>query len=520
MEVHMAQRIVIVGAGIGGVPLAYAIKSRLGGDVSVTLISASPQFEFTPSNPWVALGWRDAHDIAFPIAPYLNARDVVFIPTAVGRFEPHKNRVALIDGRTVDYDILIIATGPEPGLDAIPGLHSHTYSVMRTEQAMAAYEAYRRFVAKPGPIVVGAAQHAAILGPVYETAFLIDADLRRRHIRKRVPLTIVSPEPYPGHLGLDGQGEARGLLETALAKCDIQFIGNAATERVEAGRLHLLEYDDSGKQGQAREVHFGYSVYWPPFRGIAALRHTDLIDDRGFVITDEYLRSSRYHNVFALGVCVARAPFVRTVVPIGAPESVYSIQHEVEAVTTNIAATIQGEALTSAAPYRAHWIADVGETGARYLSAPQVPLENINWLHQGTWVHVAKGEFERYFIDKIKRGPAPSSDRAPSRLAGTVSRLASERVEGERAVPPTGRTVQRLDVPVETELAYALKAMAKVLHREPEELASALLKAAIQDAESYVDPQLRDEIQRGKREVIVANLSGEQAGVHFQGGAP
>jgi len=50
--------------------------------------------------------------------------------------------------------------------------------------------------------VIGAMQNSAIIGPVYEFAFLLDADLRYRNIRDRVPITLITPEPYVGHLGL------------------------------------------------------------------------------------------------------------------------------------------------------------------------------------------------------------------------------------------------------------------------------------------------------------------------------
>ena len=50
--------IVVVGAGVGGVPCAYELRKKLGKEHRVTLIGSSPYFEFTPSNPWIAVGWR------------------------------------------------------------------------------------------------------------------------------------------------------------------------------------------------------------------------------------------------------------------------------------------------------------------------------------------------------------------------------------------------------------------------------------------------------------------------------
>jgi len=55
-------------------------------------------------------------------------------------------------------------------------------------------------VKDPGPIVVGAVQMASCFGPAYEFAFIMDADLRKRKIRDKVPMTFVTSEPYIGHL--------------------------------------------------------------------------------------------------------------------------------------------------------------------------------------------------------------------------------------------------------------------------------------------------------------------------------
>ena len=47
--------IIVMGAGIAGVPAAYGLRKKLGKEHRVTLIGSSPYFEFTPSNPWIAV---------------------------------------------------------------------------------------------------------------------------------------------------------------------------------------------------------------------------------------------------------------------------------------------------------------------------------------------------------------------------------------------------------------------------------------------------------------------------------
>lgn len=509
----MAHHIVVCGAGIGGVPAAYAIKSRLGAEAVVTVIGKGDDFEFTPSNPWVALGWRSAGDIAFPVGPYLDARGIKFIPVPAYRIDPVQQRVILADDRAISYDFLILATGADAAFDGIPGMaHStNVHSVMRTEDAVAAHAAYHQFVRNPGPIIVGATQDAAILGPVYELAFLIDADLRRRHLRKHAPITIVTPEPYPGHLGLGGDGETRRLLEQALKSSEIEFVGNAITESVERDHLHL---SISGKD--KLDITFSYSVYWPAFRGVAALRHShELGDKQGRVLVDEFLRNVVHPQVFAVGLCVARTPLTSTPVPIGAPESVYSIQGEVDTVTQNVAASIGGQPLQSHVPRRTQWISDLGESGARFLAQPHVPLRDVNWLQRGAWVPLAKTDFERHFINKVKLGPRKAAD---TQVGALVAHMEAEHAQFSHLQDTP--SVQRLGVPLREEQMQELEALAQALGQGSEQLASELLRAAIQDAEASLGQAARAALAQSRREVLIDRVTGNEPGVHFQGGAP
>lgn len=63
--------IVILGSGIGGIPAAYEARELIGPPHKITVINATDYFQFVPSNPWVAVGWRKREEIVLPIRPYL-----------------------------------------------------------------------------------------------------------------------------------------------------------------------------------------------------------------------------------------------------------------------------------------------------------------------------------------------------------------------------------------------------------------------------------------------------------------
>ncbi|MFB6261170.1 MAG: NAD(P)/FAD-dependent oxidoreductase, partial [Thiohalorhabdaceae bacterium] len=178
--------VVILGAGTGGMPAAYEMREALGSEHEVTLINATDYFQFVPSNPWAAVGWRDREAITFPIRPYVEKKGIHFIPQPVSKIEADQNKLHLADGETVDYDYLVLATGPKLNFEGIEGLgpdNGYTQSVCTIDHADKAYEAYQQFVENPGPAIVGAVQGASCFGPAYEFAAILHRDLAQRKIR-------------------------------------------------------------------------------------------------------------------------------------------------------------------------------------------------------------------------------------------------------------------------------------------------------------------------------------------------
>ena len=197
--------VVIMGAGIGGLPAAFEMREALRKEDRITVVSNTPTFHFVPSNPWVAVNWRKREDIELDLATILNRKNIEFSAAGVTRVQPDANQLELGDGSKMDYDYLVIATGPKLAFEEVEGLgpNGHTHSICHVDHAVEAEKAWNEFVKDPGHVVVGAVQMASCYGPAYEYAMIMDTDLRRRKIRDKVPMTFVTSEPYVGHLGLD-----------------------------------------------------------------------------------------------------------------------------------------------------------------------------------------------------------------------------------------------------------------------------------------------------------------------------
>ena len=399
--------IVVLGGGIGGVSCAYELKQAVRKEDRVTLVSDKPFFQFTPSNPWVAVKWRTKNDIVIDLARVLPKHGIEFTSAGAARVHPTENRIELGDGSSLAYDYLVVATGPELAFDEIEGFgpERNTNSICDVDHAMRANGRWEEFCKNPGPIVVGAVQGASCFGPAYEFAMIMDTDLRKRRIRDKVPMTFVTPEPYIGHLGVGGVGDTKGVLESEMRQRHIKWLTNTKVDRVEPDKVVATEVDDDGKPKKTHELPSKFTMFIPAFRGIAALRGIEgLANPRGFIIVDKHHRNPKYPNVFGVGVCIAIAPVEATPLPVGVPKTGFMIESMVTATALNLGELVRGKPATHEATWNAICLADFGDTGIAFVAMPQNPPRNVNWASSGRWVHVAKVAFEKYFLHKVRAG--------------------------------------------------------------------------------------------------------------------
>ena len=419
-------RIVIVGAGIGGVTMAYEMKDMVGSRHEVIIVSDSPTFHYAPSNPWIPPQWRRPEDIKIQLAPVMQKKNIQFIQKAAVHFDPHDNLVFLEDGSSVTYDYLILATGPRLAFDEIEGLgpEGYTSSICHVDLAERTARDWISLMEDPGPVVVGAVQGASCFGPAYEYLMILETELRKRRIRDQVPMTFVTSEPYIGQLGLGGVGDSKGLLENMLRVNSIKWITNARVDRIEKGLMHVTEFDEQSRDKKKHLLPFRHSMMVPAFTGIDALYGCGvdgLVDERGFVLVDRHQRNPIFKNIYAVGVCVSQAPAEKTPVPTGIPKTGYMIESMVTATAYNIRSQLAGREPSEIPSLSGLCLADLGYTGAALLAVPQVPPRNTTWTKTGGWIRHLKVAFEKYFLRKVRKGISePFYERLLLKLVGLV----------------------------------------------------------------------------------------------------
>ena len=366
-----------------------------------------------------------------PLVPVFDKKGIRFSSVGVKRVDPASNTVILNDGSTLTYDYLAIATGPKLAFDEIEGLgpEKNSNSICHVDHAGLTGDRWEAFCKDPGPIVVGAVQGASCFGPAYEYALTIVTDLRKRKIRDRVPVTFVTSEPYIGHLGLNGVGDTKGMLESVFRDRDVKWITNAKIDRVNADSVEVTEVNDDGSVKKAHKLPSKFSMFLPAFRGVDCLRGEDgkwiegLCNPRGFVLIDQHQRNPKYPNIFAVGVCTALPAQDPTPVPTGVPKTGYMIESMVSATSHNIQDLVVGKQPTHVPTWNAVCLADFGDGGVAFVALPQIPPRNVNWSSQGYWVHLAKIAFEKYFLRKVRIGSSePGYERYIMKTLG-IERL-------------------------------------------------------------------------------------------------
>jgi sulfide:quinone oxidoreductase len=412
-----ARRIVVVGGGIGGLSSAFDARHQLRRKDQVVVISDRPEFTFTPSNPWVAIRKRKPEDIQVNLTRTLPRHRIEFIHGSATSLFPDKQQLQLHDGTMVDYDFLIIATGPRFAFETIPGLKEYGYSVCTTPHALEAAEALDELTENPGPVVIGAVQGASCFGPAYEYAFLLQHELEKRggpELVKQCPITFVTPEPELGHMGLNGAGDSKKMMINMLAEHHMQSFVNTRIEKVEKGTVFIEQLDEVGNLRSKAMLPSKLTMLIPPFHGKHVWKNVPgLTDDQGLILINEYQQSPKYANVFGVGISVSIPNQEPTIIPIGIPKTGYLIESQGTAAVQNIKSVIEwqdlgepsdGPNLTVKPLLNALCITDFGYDGAIFVTMPQIPPRKFDWTIQGKVATLAKIGFEKYFLHKVESG--------------------------------------------------------------------------------------------------------------------
>lgn len=328
--------ILVIGGNFGGMTSAFELKRKLGKEARIVVVSRQKEFVYIPSLIWVPFGRRKVSDITFDAESTFRRGGIEFIFGEATQIKPQENKVELADGTVIDYDFLVIATGAKLAWDVVPGLgpKGYSHSIFTPPDAENTYEAYKKFLENPGPVVIGAVPGASCMGAGYEYLFNFDHQVRRAGKRNQVSITWVTPEPVLGHFGIGGMSGGETMLKMFLKMQGIDYRANAAITEVRPDGVVL-------STGEVLPSSFTMLV--PPFQGVEVMQKTpELVDAKGFVEVSDGYQSTHFPNVFAVGLAAKVPNPFKGDVAFGVPKTGFPTDEMAKTAATNIREILHG----------------------------------------------------------------------------------------------------------------------------------------------------------------------------------
>jgi sulfide:quinone oxidoreductase len=315
----MATRVLVLGAGFGGLELATVLSARLGADARVTVIDESDAFVFGYSKLDLMFGRRAGSTVRLSYASFAKP-GVRIVRERITAIDPAA-RTVTTDAGTHEAEALVIALGADYDYEATPGLREggeDFYSVAGAERAAA-----RIPELSSGRAVIGVCGHPFKCPPApSEAALLLDEDLRRRGVRERCEIVLVMPVASP----VPPSPEASRALLAAFAERGIQFVPSRLPESIDPARRVVVLND-------GEEIEFDLFLGAPRHKAPDVVSAAGLTDESGFVPVDPHSLRTAHPGVYAIG----------DVATVGVPKAGAFAEGQGRALAEALAAAALGE---------------------------------------------------------------------------------------------------------------------------------------------------------------------------------
>lgn len=322
------KKIVILGAGTAGTIMANKLRKVLDReDWSITIIDKDKTHYYQPGFLFIPFGIYTKNDVSKAKNDFFPA-GVTVLYQEIDKVEAEQNRVMLTDGKVIEYDFLIIASGAQLKPEETPGLkdklwYKDIFDFYSYEGTVALHE---RFKSWEGGKLVMAITELPFKCPVAPIEFvcLAEAYFTERGMRDKVDITLVTPLA-----GAFTKPVATKMLSELLQEKNIKIVPDFYIEHIDNDTKKLVSYDE-------QEVPFDILTIVPMNKGADFIERSGLGDDMNFVPVNKHtLQHEQYRNMFVIGDAAA--------LPTSKAGSV--AHFEADILTENILSAIEGHPL-------------------------------------------------------------------------------------------------------------------------------------------------------------------------------
>ena len=278
-------RVVVLGAGFGGLELTTLLSETFGDSVEVTLIDKSDSFVFGYSKLDIMFGRSTFEAERMPYRDFVKP-GVRLLQQTVTAIDPVARRITT-DGGTHDTDFLVVALGAEYDFEATPGLAqvNEFYSVAGAERLGYVLPTFNR-----GKALIGVCGAPYKCPPApSECALLLHDYLVDRGVREACEISFVLPLGSP----VPPSPETSQALAAAFAERGIEFIPNRRVVSVSADR-NVATLDDGA------EMPFDLFLGVPKHRVPNVVIESGMAED-GWIPVNPRTLETKFPNVYAVG---------------------------------------------------------------------------------------------------------------------------------------------------------------------------------------------------------------------------
>ncbi len=379
----MAQSILILGGGVGGLVAANQLRKALPDKHRITLVEREPAFVFAPSLLWLMTGGRTADQISRPLAG-LEKKGIEVVRGEIQRIDAERREV-LVNGRMLAGDFLIVALGAELGTETIPGLAQAGHNFYTLAGAEALRDALASFGGGQLIVLTAAPAYKCPAAP-YEAAMLLEYHLRKRKIRARARLDLYAAEPGP--MGVAGPDVSKAVRQMVEAK-DISYHPEHQIAEVDPGGRRL-------KFANGAESTYDLLAYVPPHRAPRVVRESGLAAESGWIAVDRHTMETRYQRVYALGDVVSIP--LKLGKPL--PKAGVFAHAEAEVVAKNVVRAITGKGRSATFDGLGECFIETGDGKAGFGKGDfyAAPVPEMKLHPPGRHWHAGKVLFEKDWL--------------------------------------------------------------------------------------------------------------------------